>query len=227
MTTPVATLCTAPPVGWSATNHGLALGTGLYPSWDEWTYAVAREVGHRICGARNRHQQPCRLYPGTNGRCRYHGGHSVSGIASGAWKHGRRSKVMPTDIREAMERAANDPQLLSLAEQLGMVEAKEDRLLERLAEVERDAGELSAEDVTSIIWEELKEWADHKRKLVDTEMKLRVAHHDMITRDRLGAVLHRIADALQGALVHVSDDGERQKVLSAFAAELRRFLEPS
>lgn len=45
------------------------------------------------CGAKTRSGVPCQNAPMGNGRCRMHGGKSLSGIAHPNYKHGRYSKV--------------------------------------------------------------------------------------------------------------------------------------
>lgn len=42
-----------------------------------------------FCCAKTRNGWPCRNRPMPNGRCRFHGGMSLSGAAHGRYKHGR------------------------------------------------------------------------------------------------------------------------------------------
>jgi hypothetical protein len=52
-----------------------------------------------LCGARTRSGTACTQPPAPGStRCRYHGGHSCRGAASGTWKHGRYSKYLPTGL---------------------------------------------------------------------------------------------------------------------------------
>jgi hypothetical protein len=67
-----------------------------------------------------------------NGRCKNHGGKSPAGIASPSFKQGKYSQVLPRRMREAYERAAADPNLLTLTHELGVVEA---RILDLLGRV--------------------------------------------------------------------------------------------
>lgn len=48
--------------------------------------------GERRCGARTRDGDPCKNWGKRNGRCRMHGGNAASGMASGTYIHGDRSK---------------------------------------------------------------------------------------------------------------------------------------
>ncbi len=82
-------------------------------------------------------------------RCRLHGGKSLSGPASGTWKHGLYSRVLPTGLAAHYERARRNPALVTLTDQITLVDARLSQLLEKLAE--RDApgawrrlGEVSA-----------------------------------------------------------------------------------
>lgn len=204
---------------WSAKNDEVAKGNG-HPNWAAWHEAVERELGHAVCGARTRQQRPCREGPGNNanGRCWLHGGRAVVGVAHGRFTHGRATKTMPVDIAAAMEQARTDPELLSLRDQIAVVQAKEDRILAAMAALE--------DGPDDELWGELQDWAEHKRRLVETEVKLRVAHHDMISKDRLGVVLVRVGDAMRAALSEVSDERERRRALASFASELRRFYAP-
>ena len=66
------------------------------------------------CGARTRSGEPCRLQAMKNGRCRFHGGKSLSGVEHGRYKDGRFTKEakaarrqladLMRDVRELMKR---------------------------------------------------------------------------------------------------------------------------
>jgi hypothetical protein len=53
-----------------------------------------------------------------NGRCYYHGGKSLSGVANGFFKHGRFSKVLPKNFAERYRKGWQDPALHSLQSEL-------------------------------------------------------------------------------------------------------------
>ena len=92
------------------------------------------------CGAKCRNGHPCRKWPikGRN-RCRLHGGKTLVGSANGLYKHGRHSKYLPARLAERYETAKDDPELLSLKDEIGVVDA---RLMELLTRV--DTGESGA-----------------------------------------------------------------------------------
>ena len=47
----------------------------------------------RFCEAKTRSGAPCKNRPMENGRCRFHGGMSLSGPLHGRYKHGRYTKA--------------------------------------------------------------------------------------------------------------------------------------
>jgi hypothetical protein len=69
------------------------------------------------CGARTRTGGTCRQPAMKNGRCRLHGGKSLSGMQHGRHKHGRRTKeaietrrrlsLILKDARELLRKIAN------------------------------------------------------------------------------------------------------------------------
>jgi hypothetical protein len=81
----------------------------------------------RVCGALNRSGRPCQRAPAANGRCNLHGGKSLAGIASPTFKHGRRSvylKLLPREIGSRYKACLDDPELVSLKEELALQKAR-------------------------------------------------------------------------------------------------------
>jgi hypothetical protein len=64
--------------------------------------------------------------------CRLHGARTGRGPANPAWKHGGRSRCLPQGIRKPFERAAADPQLTELTQDLALLEVRLLQLCERL-----------------------------------------------------------------------------------------------
>jgi hypothetical protein len=88
-----------------------------------------------------------------NGRCKLHGGKSLSGPASGTFKTGRYSKVLPARLLEGYLDARSDPELLSLKDEVAVVSS-------RIIEL---AGRLDGTD-TPALWLELREaLAQHEK----------------------------------------------------------------
>lgn len=88
------------------------------------------EKGQRICGAKTRRGTPCAstaVMP--NGRCRMHGGVHKSGPAHPRWKHGKYSKALPTRLLDDYEQQMSDPDLLTMRNEVALVDALiQDRL---------------------------------------------------------------------------------------------------
>lgn len=77
------------------------------------------------CGARARTTgKPCKNWAMPNGRCRMHGGKSPGGIASPSFKHGRYSKYLPGRFIERYAEAAQDKDLLSLRDDIALMDVR-------------------------------------------------------------------------------------------------------
>lgn len=96
----------------------------------------------RKCGAKLGPDRTCQAWAMPNGKCRIHGGLSPApGVSHPRYSHGRYSKSMPTRLRAGYERALEDPDLLNRTEDLGLISARLNELLERLEQgggIERD-----------------------------------------------------------------------------------------
>ncbi len=69
-----------------------------------------------------------------DGRCKHHGGNAAKGLAHPNHKHGRYSKVLPSDLRERFEAALEDEEYMSLRDEIGLTQARMSELLEQLGE---------------------------------------------------------------------------------------------
>src|SRR5262245_7101702 len=80
------------------------------------------------CGAALRGERVgryCPMPPCRGGtRCRMHSGKAVKGVAHPAYRTGRYSKHMPKEVRKISKEAYADDELLSLREQLAMLEVR-------------------------------------------------------------------------------------------------------
>ena len=85
-----------------------------------------------ICGAKKRDGSICRMSAMPNGRCRLHGGKSPAGIASGTFKTGRYSKVLPARLAGRYAEARDDSELLALKEEIALTDARLQDLLARV-----------------------------------------------------------------------------------------------
>lgn len=93
------------------------------------------------CGAKLRNGGACSCWPiRGRARCRMHGGQSLRGPASPAYKHGRYAEFLPDGLRDRYRAALADPALLELRDEISLLDG---RLGELLARVERgESGEL-------------------------------------------------------------------------------------
>lgn len=73
----------------------------------------------QVCGAKNRQGGPCLRTVMENGRCKLHGGASTGRPLI----HGRRSKFMPVRLSERVEEGMSDPNLISVIEDIALVDA--------------------------------------------------------------------------------------------------------
>lgn len=103
------------------------------------------ETGRRICGAKRRNGEVCRMAPMANGRCRLHGGNAARGLAAGRFVDGSRSKYLPARMIPRFQEAMADGDLINMTEDLALLEARMADVLKRV-----DSGE------TSAIWTDLR-----------------------------------------------------------------------
>lgn len=193
------------------------------------------------CGAKTRDGGRCRNKPVTGrARCRMHGGLSApAGPTHHSWKHGQRSRVFEARysgaldglvIREAYERARQDPKLLQLNEDIALLVAKQQETLEGLRTGESPAAwetlavlmdraraaadkpiDLAAvldamADVTAngvgeaAIWAEYTERAERIRRLVDTQRKYEEGLRMYLPLDQAQAIFALWQDAIRRAV---------------------------
>lgn len=93
----------------------------------------------KYCGAKKKAKNGgghCNAPAMANGRCRVHGGKSLSGIAHPNYKDGRFIRRRPTKIRERLEAALNDKEATrrALNENIGLLEVRIEELTLRLDE---------------------------------------------------------------------------------------------
>jgi hypothetical protein len=90
------------------------------------------------CGARTRNGAgPCRQ-PGMapSGRCRLHGGKSPRGLASPLTKTGRYSRDLPTRVAARYESALADPELLSVRDDIALLQGSIQQVMAEIREAE-------------------------------------------------------------------------------------------
>lgn len=73
-----------------------------------------------------------------NGKCRMHGGKSLSGVAAPGYRGAGRSRVVPKRWAAAYKGAIDDPDLLSLRHDISIVDAQIEELESRLPDTEEE-----------------------------------------------------------------------------------------
>lgn len=77
-----------------------------------------------ICGAKKRDGTPCQKPPMSGAtRCRLHGGATPKGLASPHFKTGKRSDHLPPAMLKAYQEMVNNPDLLSVREDVALIDA--------------------------------------------------------------------------------------------------------
>ena len=102
-------------------------------------------VGAILCGAKKRDGGSCSQPAMVNGRCKMHGGKSLSGIASPVLTTGKHSKHLPTRLIASYEERRSDPDLVAVSDELALTDARIGELLGRV-----DTGE------SGEIWKSIK-----------------------------------------------------------------------
>jgi hypothetical protein len=155
------------------------------------------------CGAKKRNGQPCTQYPVTGKkRCRMHGGTSLRGIAHPAYRHGRFSKVLPEGLRQRYESSEFGQTLLSHEDDIRLLDVQ---LGEWAAALRDDNDNTEA-------WGTILVAAEARRKLAESEIKRLVSTGQMMSRDDLLLIIHRIVDIIKSALDLYLDKETARKV---------------
>lgn len=124
------------------------------------------------CGAKTRSGLPCKLPPMANGRCKYHGGKSLAGVASPLFVDGRHSKYMPKRLLDKYSKAMNDPRVTKYEDDFALVETL---IADRLEQI--DTGE------TAKLWQESGKSATlalkllHEKKYFEARIEVENIHN--------------------------------------------------
>lgn len=180
-------------------------------------------------------------------RCRKHGGKSLKGIASATYKHGLRSKYMPRNLGARFHEAMNDPALLKLDQDVGLVEAQLLEALRKFEEpgadwararrlfAEMDAAILAGDgmaanarraELKNLIAtgcaeahtrQELLDLIEHRRRLIDSIRKHEVQAQEILTLQQ--------AQVLYSGLCHiVRREVQDRKVLHRISEAFVRLI---
>jgi hypothetical protein len=160
-----------------------------------------------LCGARTRSGTACTQPPAPGStRCRYHGGHSCRGAASGTWKHGRYSKYLPTGLADRYRDLLRDPELLAANDEVALLATRLGELVGRLNTGE--SGELWHEIVAGVA------------NAAGTCSEMRAA---LLRGD--DAAFTQAMDRLRTLLDGLADVGRRAEAAEDTWAEIRKVVE--
>jgi hypothetical protein len=120
-----------------------------------------KDTEKAICGAKTRSGKPCQKAPMKNGRCHLHGGKSLKGEEHPNFRHGKRSKYMPTKLRAIFEDVESDLEAHVLQRNLTL---NESLLREKLQELEHGGDAAQS-------WKDMRDGLD--------SLKSQIAHNDM------------------------------------------------
>ena len=139
-----------------------------------------------------------------NGRCDMHGGKAVSGVASGTFVHGRRSRYsVAAHLTEAHARHLVDPDYLRLVDEIALVGVQIEQALTELTEAEQAPEPLGKEAHDE--WRRRKirardyllELIDTRRRLAETEAKTIKTGHDVLTGEQIALFSRAVLEAVR------------------------------
>lgn len=176
--------------------------------------------------------QPCRstvLFP--NGRCQVHGGPTPHGAQLPQYKTGRYSKYLPPHLIDDYAVAQADPELLSHRGDLGLLELRVGELLGKLSDgrgrweearaafgavqaawkasgigmgaaLARLALALEGEEREDVVWAEIRDTLENRRKLADSERKRLWELNQHLTTEQALTLIAALQEAVRA---HVDD----------------------
>lgn len=134
-----------------------------------------------LCAAYSRSSgRPCRMLAlggsAGNGRCRQHGGRSPTGVRNYNFSSGRYSKMIPPRLLERYNTAQRDANLLSMREEISLLDA---RLGDVLARVDTGEG--------GVLWQSARNFMRSYRKAVrandpDTAKEAMIGLEETLTK---------------------------------------------
>lgn len=136
--------------------------------------------------------------------CAMHGGKTPLGPASPSFKTGRYSKLLPTRLAATYEAGRQDPELLALADEIALTDA---RLTETLD------GWTDAKPLTAEAWRDASSMIEQRRRLCESEGRRMLAMQQMITAQEAHVLIGRIIGIVT---THVTD----RAILARIAADV-------
>lgn len=183
----------------------------------------------------------CRNWGMPNGTCRIHGGKTPRGPGLPQFVDGRYSKDLPSHLAARYEQARTDPDLLSLRDQIALVDAFIGELVsqfssgesisawKRLWKTRQEAKLVKSADSSALleqlcilidegndqlhVMQEIGEQIDRSRTLRDSENKRLTQMQLMISAERASVLLGAVVSIVMTALqAHVSNDKLRRRI---------------
>lgn len=157
-----------------------------------------------VCGAKLRGRaETCRKAPlAGRTRCRLHGGASLIGVESRTYRHGRYSKALPPDMATRYRASRRDPALLTLRDEIALLDA-------------RTTGLLTDGDAR---WADILATIDLRRRLVVSEAR---RTRDLSLFIPVGEAMNLVGAVTAAVRAHVSNPAE----ISAIQQTVRTLLE--
>ncbi len=183
-----------------------------------------------ICGARNSQHLPCSNPPLENGRCKHHFGNAAKGIAHYNYKHGRRSKYMPAPLLPAFQAAMDDPELLSLNEDIATLDALINQEAGRIESGDPSAILAEAETLWQSLWKATqrgdKDAVNRFRARLEAKLAQGASDFTAISRmlefmeqKRKAAATEAKRRELMGAVIPIEFASERMRLLGRIVRE--------
>ena len=167
------------------------------------------------CGAKNRSGNPCGKWPSKNrSRCALHGGKSLVGVSSPAYKNGRYSNSLPRGLREKYEATLNDPNLLTLEAEIRLLDVQ----LAEWTGLLQDGGE------NTEAWARVIVAIEARRKLLESEMKRVHADSQSMPGEQLLVLIDFLCDTMRQAVFNHTDSATGRKILAELLEGIGRFM---
>ena len=140
----------------------------------------------------------CKRSP-TPGRevCRLHGGATPRGIDSPHFKHGRYSKAMPDRLIEKYETARNDPDLITMRDDIALIDT---RIMDQLELAEADP----------VIWDVITDLIEKRRKLCESERRRLYDLQTTMTAEQAMAMITALIAIIRS---HIGDQDRRRAIV--------------
>lgn len=205
-------------------------------------HAVPRQLVR--CGAKLRRREgKCHGWAMPNGKCRMHGGKSLVGALSPAFKHGRFSRYLP-QLRSIIE-SVKRGDILDLTDDIVVMSARIGDVLQRVdsgesgslwekakgtfaqfrkaqAEDDRDKILASLNELNEVFergvqdyqaWEEVKDLFLRRTKMVESQRKRAVENHEMLALSEVTEMMRAVTEALKRAVEKHVPEDEMRRLV--------------